>query len=119
VIDDSGAPFRLKDLRLYVHSFKTRALGLVTYTVNGEMYFYCVSHNKCLNPDQVNALKHEFMAELQHQAMPTDDDPARVSQAAVANRSHAFDRFSVSPLDWYQNSSMSYTDDGRTLPLAE
>lgn len=66
VIDDSGAPFRLKDLRLYVHSFKTRALGLVTYTVNGEMYFYCVSHSKCLNPDQVNALKREFMAELQH-----------------------------------------------------
>jgi hypothetical protein len=99
VIDDSGAPFRLKDLRLYVHSFKTRALGLVTYTVNGEMYFYCVSHNKCLTPDQVNTLKHEFMTELQHQAMPAEDGPARVSPVAVANGSHAFDRFSVSRLD--------------------
>jgi hypothetical protein len=66
VIDDSGAPFRLKDLRLYVHSFKTRALGLVTYTFNGEMYFYCVSHHKCFNPDQMSVLKREFMAELQH-----------------------------------------------------
>lgn len=66
VIDHSEAPFRLKDLRLYVHSFKTRALGLVTYTINEEMYFYCVSHDKCLNPTQVDALKREFMAELQH-----------------------------------------------------
>ena len=31
------------------------------------MYFYCVSHDKCLNPNQVNTLKREFMAELQHQ----------------------------------------------------
>jgi hypothetical protein len=83
VIDDSGAPFRLKDLRLYVHSFKTRALGLVTYTVNGEMYFYCVSHHKCLKPNQVNALKREFMAELRHQAVLSDDDPARTSQVAI------------------------------------
>jgi hypothetical protein len=75
VIDDSRAPFRLRDLRLYVHSFKTRALGLVTYTVNGEMYFYCVSHDKCLSPDQVSVLKREFMAELQHQAKCGDGDP--------------------------------------------
>jgi hypothetical protein len=91
VIDDCGAPFRLKDLRLYVHSFKTRALGLVTYTVNGEMYFYCVSHDKCLTPDQVNVLKHEFMFELHHQAMPAGDRPARVSYVAAASRSHVFD----------------------------
>jgi hypothetical protein len=83
VIDDRGAPFRLNDLRLYVHSFKTRALGLVTYTVNGEMYFYCVSHDKCLSHDQVKALKREFMAELEHQTMHTDDDPAGLSQVAI------------------------------------
>jgi hypothetical protein len=88
VIDDSGAPFRLKELRLYVHSFKTRALGLVTYTVNGEMYFYCVSHEKCLNANQVNALKREFMAELRHQAMRSDDDPARTSQFAIHEGLH-------------------------------
>lgn len=83
VIDDSRAPFRLKDLRLYVHSFKTRALGLVTYTVNGEMYFYCVSHARCLNPKQVNALKRELMAELRHQAMRSDDDPEDASQVLI------------------------------------
>jgi hypothetical protein len=37
---DSDAPFRLKDLRLYVHSFRIGALGLVTYTANGEMRFF-------------------------------------------------------------------------------
>jgi Condensation domain len=83
MIDDSRAPFRLKDLRLYVHSFKTRALGLVTYTVNGEMYFYCVSHDKCLNPNQVDALKREFMAELQHQVMRSEHDPASASHFLI------------------------------------
>jgi hypothetical protein len=88
VIDDSGAPFRLKELRLYVHSFKTRALGLVTYTVNGEMYFYCVSHDKCLSPNQVNALKREFMAELQHQAMRSDEGTVKASQVAIHETLH-------------------------------
>ena len=83
VIEDSQAPFRLRDLRLYVHSFKTRALGLVTYTVNGEMYFYCVSHYKCLNPRHVAALKCELMAELQHQAMRSEDDPASASHVLI------------------------------------
>ena len=83
VIEDSQAPFRLRDLRLYVHSFKTRALGLVTYTVNGEMYFYCVSHDKCLNSHQVDALKCELMAELQHQAMRSEDDPASASHVLI------------------------------------
>ena len=32
VLSESDAPFRLKDMRLYVHSFKTGALGWITYT---------------------------------------------------------------------------------------
>jgi enoyl-CoA hydratase/carnithine racemase len=47
------------------------------------MYFYCVSHYKCLNPNQVNALKREFMAELQRQVMRSDDDPASASQVLI------------------------------------
>jgi hypothetical protein len=72
VVVDRDAPFRLKDLRLYVHSFKTRALGLVTYTVNGEMRFYCISHERCMSRSQVEALEREFMAQLQHHAIPED-----------------------------------------------
>jgi hypothetical protein len=67
VINDSDSPFRVKDLRLYIHSFNIRTLGLIPYTVNGEMRFYCVSDEKCLRPDQVDALKHEFMIILDEQ----------------------------------------------------
>jgi hypothetical protein len=72
VVSDSDAPFRLKDLRLYLHSFTTKVLGLVTYTINGEMRFYCISNAKCLSRQQVDALKHEFMALLQHHVTQPD-----------------------------------------------
>ncbi len=35
VVSDSDAPFRVKDLRLYMHSVNFRALCLVTYTFKG------------------------------------------------------------------------------------
>jgi hypothetical protein len=85
---DSDAPFRLKDLRLYVHSFKARAVGLVTYTLNGEMRFYCISDENCMTRSQVDALKREFMALLQDQVQLADGDGSEVSRmpAAVAGR---------------------------------
>src|ERR1700751_2294861 len=55
------APLRVKDMRIYVHSFMTKALGLVTYTLNGEMRFYCVSHEDCMTPDEMERLQREFM----------------------------------------------------------
>jgi hypothetical protein len=78
---DSDAPFRLKDLRLYVHSFTIRALGLVTYTVNGEMRFYCISDEKCMTRRQVDALRREFMARLQHHAMGPVDSAGEIPDA--------------------------------------
>jgi hypothetical protein len=65
VITGSDAPFRMKDLRIYMHSLNFRALCLVTYTLNGEMRFYCVGDEKCISRSQVEALKAEFMALLQ------------------------------------------------------
>lgn len=67
--DNGDAPFPPKDLRLYVHSFKTRALGWFTYTFNGEMRFYCVSSEKSMTRSQVDAIKREFMLVLQRQAL--------------------------------------------------
>jgi hypothetical protein len=58
----------VKDLRLYVHSFNIRMLGLIPYTVNGEMHFYWVSDEKCMSRSQVDTLKREFMDLLQNQA---------------------------------------------------
>jgi hypothetical protein len=79
---DNDAPFRLKDLRLFVHSFKTRALGLVTYTINGEMRFYCISHEKCMSRSQVDALQREFMALLQRHVI-LDDRAGEVAACSV------------------------------------
>ncbi len=52
MVIDSDAPFRLKDLRLYVHSFNFRTFGLIPYTVNGEMRFYFSIDEKCHEPDR-------------------------------------------------------------------
>jgi hypothetical protein len=82
VIDDSDAPFRVKDLRLYLHSFNVRTLGLIPYTLNGEMRFYCVSDEKCLRPDQVDALKRQFMVLLEEQITRPADRGAITSDTA-------------------------------------
>jgi hypothetical protein len=50
-----------------MHSFNIRTLGLIPYTLNGEMRFYLVSDEKCLRPDQVDALKSKFMLLLEEQ----------------------------------------------------
>lgn len=84
VINDSNAPFRVKDLRLYMHSFNIRMLGLVPYTLNGEMRFYLVSDEKCLSPDEADALRHEFMLLLEEQvASPVDSSDIRTDGSAV------------------------------------
>ncbi|WP_213806673.1 hypothetical protein [Granulicella sp. dw_53] len=83
VINDSSSPFRVKDLRIYMHSFTFRALCLVTYTLNGEMRFYCVADEKCLSHSQADTLQREFMAILK-QAIKTDESETEVSSLLTA-----------------------------------
>jgi hypothetical protein len=83
VLNDSDAPFRMTDLHLYVHSFKTRALGWITYAFNGEMRFCCVNHQKCMTPNQVTALKREFMKVLQQQILQPVDCPGEATASSV------------------------------------
>jgi len=83
VVGDDDAPFRLKDLRLYVHSFNVRVLGLVAYAFNGEMRFYYVGDEKCLSRSQADALKHEFMALLQYQVSQTEDAVSEVRAGSM------------------------------------
>jgi hypothetical protein len=73
VVSHSDAPFQVKDLRLYVHSFNIRLLGLVAYALNGEMRFYFVSDEKCLSFKQAEGLKREFMALLRAQLIPAEE----------------------------------------------
>jgi hypothetical protein len=79
VVSDDDAPFRVKDLRLYVHSFNIRLLGLVAYALNGEMRFYLVSDKKCLSMQKAEDLKRKFMALLQQQLIPAADRTRRAS----------------------------------------
>lgn len=65
---DDGAPFRLKDLRVYVHSFNVRVLGIITYAFDGDMRFYYMGDEKCLRRDQAEALRRELMALLEMHA---------------------------------------------------
>ena len=84
VVTDSKAPFRLKDLRVYVHSFNFRVLGMVAYALNGEMRFYFGGDEKCLSRSQSNAIKQEFMALLQQQVKPLNSDTKDLPLMATA-----------------------------------
>lgn len=66
VLNSSAAPFRVNDLRLYMHSLNFRALCLVTYTFEGDMRFYCVGDEKCISTWQLETLRREFMALLEN-----------------------------------------------------
>ncbi len=76
VIEDREALFRVKDVRIYMHSFTFRTLCLVTYTLHGEMRFYCVADEKCLTHGQAAMLKQEFMNLLQLQVVQPEADEA-------------------------------------------
>jgi hypothetical protein len=55
-----------------MHSLNFRVLCLVTYTLNEEMRFYCVSDEKCMSRSQTDTLKREFMTLLQNQVVQAD-----------------------------------------------
>ncbi|HEX4167351.1 MAG TPA: hypothetical protein VHZ55_17945, partial [Bryobacteraceae bacterium] len=65
-------PFRVADLRIYVHSFNIRMLGIVAYALNGMMRFYYVGDEKCMSCRQVEELKREFMSVLQQEVLQGD-----------------------------------------------
>lgn len=68
------APFRVTDLRIYVHSFNIRMLGIVVYALNGRMRFYYVGDEKCMSCTHAEELKCEFMSVLEQQTMQADQD---------------------------------------------
>jgi hypothetical protein len=86
-VSDYDTPFRLTDVRLYVHSFGVRLLGLIPYTVNGEMRFYWVIDQKFMARARVDQLNHEFTVLLRNQVPEADDGVAEASfkSAAVAD----------------------------------
>lgn len=84
VVNDSDAPFRVKDLRLYMHSFNIRVLCLVIYTLHGQMRFNCMADERCLSRNQADELKREFMAVLQREVLEADDSAGEISHLLAA-----------------------------------
>lgn len=84
VISGSDAPFRLKDMRLYVHSFNIRMLGLIPYTVNGEMSFCWVSDEHFMSRSQLQSVTRAFVAVLQNQVLQADVDASDVPRMPAA-----------------------------------
>lgn len=78
VVIEADAPFQLTDLRIYVHSFNIRLLGLVCYMLNGEMRFYYVGDEKCMSRSQAEALQREFVGLLQAHALELNDSTGDV-----------------------------------------
>jgi hypothetical protein len=67
-----------------MHSFTLRTLCLVTYTLHGEMRFYCVADDKCLTHGQAAMLKQEFMNLLQLQVAQREGREAEVPSVLTA-----------------------------------
>lgn len=82
-IAGGDAPFRLKDVRFYVHSFNLRMLGLIPYTVNGEMSFCWVSDEHFMSRGQLESLTRAFVDVL-HQEVAQADVIATTPAAVAA-----------------------------------
>ncbi|GLQ94661.1 hypothetical protein [Dyella acidisoli] len=65
---DEDAPFELKDFRLFVHSFVVRLLGIIAYSLHGQLRFIYLGDEKCLSHAEVDALKCQFMTLLEMHA---------------------------------------------------
>jgi len=82
-VSESETPVQATDLRIYMHSLNVRALCLVTYTFNGEMRFYCMGDEKCLDPHQAETLQHSFMSMLENALTHTNVRGDRLSHCAA------------------------------------
>lgn len=59
------SPLRVRRLRIYVHSFASRVLGVIAYTLNGELNFMYTGDDQCLSRAEADALRAAFMAQLE------------------------------------------------------
>jgi hypothetical protein len=83
VVSDPDTPFRVKDLRFYVHSSQSKVVGLMTHTFEGEMRFFCIGNEKFMGRDHVDKLQRELMAALRS-AVP--DNRADTVAAGASER---------------------------------
>jgi hypothetical protein len=84
-LTDNGARVQVKAFHPYMHSFKTRLLGLLPYVLNREMHFYFVADEKCMSRSQADALMREFMALLQREVVQPRFDNSELPLMASAS----------------------------------
>lgn len=64
---DADSPLPIKDIRFSARPLNFGTLGLIPYTVNEDMRFYCMSSETFLNESEMHALTQEFMRTLGQQ----------------------------------------------------
>jgi hypothetical protein len=69
-LTDTDCPLPIKDIRFALRSLNFGILGLIPYTVNEEMRFYCTSSETFIDEYELRALKQEFMRALGQQIEP-------------------------------------------------
>ena len=64
---DTDCPLPIKDVRFSAQSLNFGILGLIPYTVNGDMRFYWMSSENVITERELHALKQEFTRTLEAQ----------------------------------------------------
>jgi hypothetical protein len=64
---DADSPLPIEDIRFSARPLNFGTLGLIPYTVNEDMRFYCMSSETFLNESEMHALTQEFMRTLGQQ----------------------------------------------------
>ena len=67
---DTDCPLPIKDVRFSSRSLNFGILGLIAYTVNEDMRFYCTSSETFITECELHALKQEFVHALERQLEP-------------------------------------------------
>lgn len=64
---ENDCPLPVRDIRFSARSLNFGVLGLIAYTVNRNMQFYCMCSENVINESEMQALRQEFMGTLERQ----------------------------------------------------
>ena len=85
----ADSPLPIEDIRFSARSLNFGILGLIPYTINGNMRFYWTSSENFLNEGELRALSQEFMRTLGQQVQPEWAERPREAPEPEAERHEA------------------------------
>lgn len=65
VLSEATDPVRVRRFTLHVHSFATRVLGFMAFSLHGRLHFVYTGDQRCLAPERADALGRALVAALQ------------------------------------------------------